>query len=234
MRLFFTSLLLLTLSSQVLAKVALDESAWKTSFNKDGVKIYSQKVQGQDIIAFRTIYTVDASVIDMLRVLRDAKGGMKWNDDLKTVEYISEPSDLEATIYEVRKFPWPFEDRDLIVHYLLSINKEKKSISVKFNSVKHKKRPKVKGKVRARLHYGLMEFWPEKDKTKIELTVLADPAGAIPAWVVNILQEKMPFKYIKTLETQAKKLKSKKYPGLAQVIEEYYQLYPETTVSSTN
>lgn len=174
------------------------------------------------------MYTVDAPIDQLLTVLRDAKGSVKWADDLLKVQYISEPSDLEATIYEVRKFPWPFQPRDLVIHYLLTINSKRKSISVKFNSVTHKDFPKKKGKVRASLEYGLFEFWPQKDRTKIELTILADPAGSIPSWVVNLFQKTKPFDYIKKLEKEAKKSDKPIRPGIKAAIEEYYSLFPET------
>ena len=218
--------LLLTLSS-VFAKIQLDERKWQESVDNDGVVILNQKVKGSDLIAFRTIYTVDAPVEKLLGVLRDAEAGTRWVKQLDKIVYISEPSDLEAIIYEVRDFPWPFNKRDLVIHYLLTINKARKSISVKFNSVDHPKFPKQEGKVRAKLKYGLFEFWPQGNQTKIELTILADPAGVIPAWVVNIFQKTQPFEYIKQLEKEAKKSKIALRPGLKSAIESYYFLFPE-------
>lgn len=209
------------------AKIVIQQDKWNKTLNKDGITIYDQKVKGYDIIAFKAVSTFNIPVNRLLVLLRDAKGSKRWSDNLKHIEYIEQPDDISSIIYEIRYFPWPFLDRDVITNYQLTINKEKKSLEVDFHSVGHKKFPENKKYVRAKVHYGRMNFWPKGNKTKIELIILADPRGNIPTWIVNLFQVDVPFSYIKSMRAQAKKEKRALLPGIAKLLNEYYQLFPE-------
>jgi hypothetical protein len=220
-------LILITIHSvSIFAEVKIDPKKWKKSYDRGNVKIYSQEVKGYDVIAFKTRAKVKADILNLLTVLRDAKGAVKWSDNLKHLEYIEQPNDLSATVYEIRDFPWPFEDRDVIVKYNCYINHERKSIYVDFHSVKHPKFPKKKNRTRGKLYFGAMEFWPRKNGTDIELIILAHPKGSIPSWVVNIFQEKVPYEYIKALEKQTTKNKRTPLPGIKALVDEFFKTYP--------
>lgn len=226
---FVTLILVMSLNLQVCSaesKIKIDPKKWKKSFDQDNIKVFSQQVKGYDVIAFKTTAFIKQNVIDLITVLRDAEGSEKWSANLKHIEYIDEINDLEAIVYELREFPWPLDDRDLVLQYKASLNHDNKSIFVTFHSVKHKKFPKRKNLIRANLYYGAMEFWPKSDGTYVELTILASPKGSIPTWVVNIFQEKVPYQFVIALEEQAKKSKRTPLPGIKALIDQYINLYP--------
>ena len=216
--------LILPLSS--FAEIKIDPENWQKTYSDDQIKIYSQHISGFDVIAFKTVAFIKQSALNLITVLRDAKGSEKWSESLKHIEYIDEINDLEAIVYEVRHFPWPLNDRDLVLQYKAFLNHQNKSILVTFNSVNHPKFPKRENRVRAKLYYGAMEFWPKKEGTKIELTILASPKGSIPSWLVNIFQEKVPYQFVLALEEQAKKSKRVPLPGIKELVSDYYRQYP--------
>lgn len=204
----------------------INHDKWKLEYSSSNHNIYGQKISNLGLIAFKAEAIVKADVLKLITVLRDAKGGERWSKNLMHLEYIEEPNDLEATIYEVRDFPWPFSDRDAVLKYKATINHKRKSIYVTFNSINHKKVPKNNQYVRGQLHYGLMEFWPRKEGTRIELTILADPKGIIPLWVVNLFQKNFPTKFIADLEEESRKSKRLPKPGIQDLVQKYINLYP--------
>lgn len=208
------------------ADIKINPKKWQQTYADDHIKIYSQPIKGFDVIAFKTVAFIKQTALNLITVLRDANGSEKWSDSLKHIEYIEEINDLEAIVYEVRDFPWPLSDRDLVVKYKASLNHQNQSILVNFHSVNHPDFPKRNGFVRAKLYYGAMEFWPLKEGTKIELTILASPKGSIPNWLVNIFQEKVPYQFVLALEEQTKKSKRIPLPGIKQLITKYFHLYP--------
>lgn len=203
----------------------INNNQWKQIFSSKSHIIYEQNIQELGLIAFKAEAILNIEMEKLITVLRDAKGSKKWSENLVHLEYINEISDLEAIVYEVRDFPWPFKDRDAVVKYKASINHERKSIYVTFNSINHPKYSVNTEYVRGILHYGLMEFWPRKDGTKIELTILADPKGIIPLWVVNLFQKSFPTKFITQMEVEASKSNRESRPGIHKLVQEYLSTY---------
>ena len=222
-----TLVFVLSHPSLTYATIEINPNKWEITYQDSRIKIYSQKIKGFDVIAFKTNAFIEQDVLSLITVLRDAKGSEKWSENLKYIEYINEINDLEAIVYEIRNFPWPLHDRDLVLQYKAALNKEHKSILVNFHSITHDKFPEQKDLVRAKLYYGAMEFWPKKGGTDIELTILASPKGSIPNWLVNIFQEKVPYQFVVALEEQSRKSKRTPLPGIKKLIEDYYQLYPQ-------
>lgn len=214
------------IATSAFAGPKIKHSAWKKSFEKDGISIFSQKIKGYDIIAFKATSSFETHISKLLTILRDAERSKEWSDNLKEVRYIDEPNDLSSILYEVRRFPWPFKNRDLVTSYKLSINEKRKSLIVNFQSVADSRAPENDDFVRAKLHYGSMEFWPKKDGTYIELIMMGDPKGSIPKWIVNFFQESVPFEYIKELKKQAAKETRPMLPGIKAIINKFFQKFP--------
>lgn len=214
----------------------IDPDKWSLQYSSKNHNIYGQKITDLGLIAFKAEAILDTNVEKLITVLRDAKGGEKWSNNLVHLEYIDEISDLEAIVYEIRNFPWPFTDRDAVLKYKATINHKRKSIYVTFNSTTHPKFPKTNEFVRGQLHFGLMEFWPRVQGTRVELTILADPKGVIPTWVVNLFQKNFPTKFIEDLEKETKRSTRIPKPGIKKLIQDYLDLYPAKNyaLSATN
>ena len=87
----------------------------------------------------------------------------------------------------------------------LNFNKKKKLLFVYSKSVNHPKIPILeKGRIRAVVAYSNIGIRPVSPKrTYVELTILADPKGSIPAWLVNFFQKKWPVAFLKALEKRS-------------------------------
>ena len=116
--------------------------------------------------------------------------------------------------------PWPLKDRDSVVHYKLSMSKDKKSLVLNFKSVDHSKMPLADNRVRAIITYGILEFSPRGDKTFARLTMLVDPMGKIPKWAVNLVQVRFPYDFLMSLNEYAPKTQLKPLPKIQKMIDQ--------------
>lgn len=197
----FKSLILVT------CLVSLNSYAgdWKKTFEKDGIQVFKKDSKNSDIQSLKARGIVYAPIEKITTILRDIDNATKWVPNLLERKYIQNISDTEAILYDVTAMPWPITDRDTVVHHTLVLSDDKKSVVLNFLSASNDLKPKVSGKVRAKIQTGYIKFTPDGDKTDVEMSILVDPKGSIPAWAVNIVQVSMPYDFIKALDKYAGK-----------------------------
>ncbi len=189
--------------------------AWKLETNKDGVQIFSQKIPGSPLLAFRAVGYVDAPLGEMLAILRNVEVATKWDDSLKVKRTLEDKSELEAETYSIVKIPFPFDDRDLVLNNSLSYDEKTHELIVLAKSVVRADTPPNKRYVRAHIKFAEFRIIPENETyIKISMECHVDPKGNIPNWLVNFIQQDLPYDFIKNLEKFAKIFKLKPNPSI--------------------
>ncbi len=211
-----TIFVLLLVSSLAVAK----DTKWKKELKKNGITVYSKKSKSSSIQSLRAIGDINASVYKITTILRDVKSATKWVPNLKKRKYIENISDTEAILYEVTVMPWPLVNRDTATHYELVLSEDKKSAILRFSAVSNKIKKEVKGLIRAKMEVGEIIFTPKGDKTRVEMTILVDPKGAIPSWAVNWVNVSMPYDFLYSLNKFAAKSSLKTPEGLKQLLDQ--------------
>jgi hypothetical protein len=220
--LFITLLLINSLNSYAKIK---DES-WRFVTKRGAIKILTQDVEETAIRALKAEGEIKSPLINVLTALRDISAAPNWSPFTISKKTIVERSDLWAITHDVLKMPWPLNKRDLIIDYKLELNKKNKELRVDFKSVNHQQYPPGNNIVRAYLHIGAMKLRPSKNGgTWVELTLLFDPMGFVPKWVVNALQITMPVNYLRSLEKYSKNLEQRPLPGIQKIYNELKMLY---------
>ena len=199
---------------------SIAEDKWIHITKKDGIDIFSRESKNSPIKSLRAEGIINGSLSKIVSIMRDVTGSTKWVPNLESRTYVKNISDTEAILYDISIMPWPVVNRDLVVHHRLSIAPDKKSLILNFNSVRNTKRPVKKSPVRATIHEGSIEFFPREDKTFIRLTLLVDPNGKIPKWVVNLLQVSMPYEFLMSLNKYASKSNLEPLPGIQALIDQ--------------
>ncbi len=200
-------------------------SDWKFETEKKGIKIYTKESKDSPIESLRAEGEIQAPVDKIVAILRDVGSATDWVPNLKKRDYVQNISDTEAILYDISIMPFPVKNRDMVVHHKLSISPDKHHLSLNFHSVKNSNAPKGKDYVRATIHKGLIEFHPRGKKTYIKMTLLVDPNGSIPKFLVNFIQVKLPFDFLDALNKYADETEKKPLPGLQALVD---QLVPLT------
>ncbi len=181
---------------------------WKFETEKDGVKIYSRKVKGTNILSFKAVGFVDAPLDKMLAALRNVEVATEWDKSLLVKKTLKDHSLIEADTYSVVDLPTFFDDRELVLNNILDYDEKTHELIVRAKSVDLKDAPRNKKYTRAEIRIAEFRIKPENDLfTKMSMECMVDPKGDIPPWLANIVQQDMPYNFIKNLEKFANKYK---------------------------
>jgi hypothetical protein len=216
---FYLIFLFSLLNFQCFGDDSLYGNDWKHVTRKGGINIYSKKMKGIPVKSLKAIGIIDAKIDNVVTILRDVRSASKWLPGLIERSYVENISDSEAILYDVNEMPWPVKNRDVVVHHKLELSEDYKSLILKFKSVTSGKKRVNSRNVRARFHIGEIKFTPTtNNKTRLELTLLVDPMGNIPKWVVNILQISMPYDFLEALNKFASKTEITPLPGIQKLL----------------
>jgi len=202
----------------VLAETEEDE--WIYVTKKDEITVYTKESKNSDIRALKAVGIVKAPVEKIITILRDVDSAKDWVPNLIERRYVKDISDTELIVYEISDLPWPVTDREMVLHYKLSVSKNKKSIILFFKSIDDKETPPNDDYVRAQFHYGKITFTPVQstEETDVEMILLVDPMGSVPKWAVNVMQVSLPHNFIMSLNKFASESKLETRPGIKKLI----------------
>ncbi len=159
------------------------QSDWKLAKDKNGIKVYTRTQTGSKNKEFKAYTTVNAPIAKVEAKLGDVDNFDEWMNDVINPRQVKKVSNNEYYNYIELKVPFPFDNRDMVLHVKKSnVNGV---ITLDQTSAPTEEEAK-KGKVRMTVASGKWILTPEGNTTKIEYTFSADPAGSIPTWVVNM------------------------------------------------
>jgi len=197
-----TTSVLLTLMI-LLAGEDIGEKDWVLVKNKSNIEIYTRKSDKTEIKEIKAITTIKASMAILKNMLMDVKTFPQWMPNVKSTKILKKVSDKEIYYYVVVKVPWPFTNRDNILHIKLLENPKLGITSIIIESDPDYI-PPAEGLVRIPKTSGKWEFTPvNNDSTNILLEYLVDPGGKVPVWVTNFFIADVPYKTILNLKEVA-------------------------------
>ena len=201
---FILILTAIFLSTLPVAEAAKPGVGWQKVMTQEGVAVDRKSVPGSPLFAFRGEGVFDLPIGKLVTVLKAADIAAEWVDlmlEHKVVRVVETDKNL---IYESYGLPWPIDDRDYVMHETMGYDAVGKVFTIDYQSVDDAGLPPKKEFVRA---VALQTYWRlEKvsdTQTKIEVEVHTDPKGALPAWLINLIQKDWPWKTISGLVKRA-------------------------------
>ena len=177
---------------------------WMPIDEKDGVSTYKTEIPGTKVVGFRGQTTVYASAEKVMGVLLDNDHRKDWVDRLNVSKVIEQKNPYEYVIYQEFHLPWPLKNRDFVYRGKAERAPDGRVI-LTLRSEENKNAPKTTG-VRADLKESKYIITPiGKFKCKVEVEILSNPKGAIPTWLVNLIQKSWPSKTLGSIKAQVEK-----------------------------
>ncbi|MFY0626128.1 MAG: hypothetical protein JXR07_07535 [Reichenbachiella sp.] len=157
---------------------------WNLAKDKNGIMVYTREAEGSDIKEFKAITTLDANLEDIIVVLQDYENYPKWYDHVKT-SYLIEKKENEANIYHLEMgMPFPFSNRDVVCKMVIDDSKDWVEVWIT-NEIGIK--PPDDGIVRMPVASGSWKLKQiSSNKVEVHHQFKGDPAGNIPAGIVNM------------------------------------------------
>lgn len=208
---FVISLMVIFLGDFMTPHEALSiDIIWKRiATTEDHIVVYEGSVEGYSLVAFKGVAIIDQPLERVASVIYNEDRKIDWMDRVHGQYRIKKIRPGKTIVYNQTSLPWPVDNREFIYEMNMVYNHKVNRLDATLKNKEGFKKLQQEGTVRGVfLDSGFNLFPHDKGrKTKIEVRVMVDPKGLIPAWLVNLLQASWPENTIRGLRTQSKKLK---------------------------
>jgi ribosome-associated toxin RatA of RatAB toxin-antitoxin module len=175
------------------------QSDWNLRKEADGIKVYTQKVAGSKLAAFKGVVTVNASINQLVESLKDVGNYDAWVPDCEVAALHHRQGNQQVHYMEIAA-PFPVSNRDSYSRY--TYQKEAGQATVTIESLPDFGPPKA-GIVRIPYANGFWRFEAiSPASTRVTYQVHADPGGSTPAWLANAAVVDNPFETLVNLRAE--------------------------------
>lgn len=189
--------------SNLLAEIT--SPSWEKIREEKGIIVYAQEIEGSDVIRVKTQMVIEAGIEEMQTFIEDISKRKEWVPFLAEARVLKVYTPTERLEYTLFDAPWPGSDRDFVYRRNL-IYKDNEKIVMEMTSEESELMPEQDDAVRAELlesRYTLLAL--SDNKTRAELIFHADLKGWLPDWIVNRIQEALPFRMLQKLKARIEK-----------------------------
>jgi START domain len=174
------------------------EPAWVFKNEKDNVKVYYRRTS--DVHEIKLVSSIKTTLSGLVHLLGEVEMYPSWGYKVMESKVIEKISDTEMYYYSRLDFPWPFSDRDIVMHTKLTQDSETRAIIATSTAVSSDKVPVKKDVVRITNAKTTWKIWPGASGwAYIEYYIYSDPGGNMPDWVVNMAIDMGPRETIKRM-----------------------------------
>jgi len=191
--LHLTSLILM------ISGMELKAQEWEFAKERDGIKIYTSHDTASSYKLFKGEIDLHSDVNTVSNLVEDVLNFDKWDDDISLIKVLGAEPGRSIRYYVQYDVPWPATDRDLCVKSEIRtdpVTGERVILSWSDPEAL----PEDPEFIR------IEKYWQKWTITssvagKVHLTLegYADPAGDIPAWIVNLAITNTPLNMLRKI-----------------------------------
>jgi hypothetical protein len=186
------------------------QTLWTLKKAESGISIYTRDAENSDYKELKSVLRLKTSLNSIVALLTDYESYPQWVYRCGVSSTIERISELEVVHYQNVIAPWPVDSRDFVVNVKLMQDPVSKTISIISTCIPDYI-PEVKDHVRIREFKASWTLTPQKDGTvEVVYQLLVNPAGSIPAWLINLAVVDGPFETSLNLIEWVKKDKYQK------------------------
>lgn len=175
------------------------DSTWQLKRETKQLKIYTRNISETGIKELRITTQFETSLSSIVALFNDVPANPEWVYSSKVSKITEKLAPNDIYYYSVSDFPWPLQDRDLIVRSTIEQNPDSKVVTSTSYS-KDEKYPLQKGIVRVTIFDSKWILTPlPGGKVNIEYIVKTDPGGNIPVFLTNMFIDRGPVATMKKM-----------------------------------
>jgi hypothetical protein len=179
-------------------------SNWEQKLDKEGIQVYTSKINGSSMDAFRGTMVVESSLSAIVALLQDYGRYPEWMFQTKEVKMLKREGN-QVYVYFVSKAPWPVKSRDNVNVSIFEQNPETKEILISIKAVPDYM-PPVAEYIRIPKAAGYWRLTPQgKGKVQLTYQMHSETGGSLPAWMSNLVVTQAPFQMLSNLREEIKK-----------------------------
>ena len=180
-----------------------EEEEWCFVYEADGITVHKRINEDTIFIEFKSTGVLRGEISDYLSVILDTEIMPDWAPQCIEAQNIESINDQETIVYVACNGVWPVADRDYVAKRTISSGSEKSAVRINIDLIENPDAPDIKGRV----HIPYLQCcWILKrinpSHTHVELRACVDPGGWLPAWLLNWGYRRIPYRYLKELESK--------------------------------
>lgn len=180
---------------------AATEERWDLATDKDGIRVWTREVHGSPLRAFKATMVVRSSLSGLINLIMDTDAAPRWVYRTKRIHLLKRDDARGSFVIRVETdFPWPLTDRDVVVAGQVLQDERSGIVTISSRAVSGPDYPPQPSFVRMPDMEGTWVFRP-LGAEMVEVTMLgrADPSGAIPPGIVNLIIDVTPFETMRAM-----------------------------------
>lgn len=176
----------------IVASQTAESAAWELDRDEEGIKVYTREVEGSRYREFKGVTEMETSLASAVGLLDDTSACQDWLYLCETSRVLDQKSWSERFIYQISDLPFPASRRDAIFKATIS-QPDLQEIRIDLSS-----RPDyIPETDHVRIHesqgFYLLQVIDD-DTVRLTWAMYINPAGSLPAFLVNRLLTDIPFK----------------------------------------
>lgn len=188
--------------------VAVGPAEFNLEKDKNGVKVYTRKIEGSSLKEFKGVTAIKTSLTSLVALMDDTDIYPQWLHNCKGAKLVQKMNQMERITWTHIHAPWPVSDRDTVTYSKIVQDPKSKTITIYLKGVADKY-PVQGGKVRVPALKGFWQFIPNKNGyVTVIYQVHSDPGGSIPDAIANATATDIPYH---TLLNMHRLVKQEKY-----------------------
>ncbi|MEO5891583.1 MAG: START domain-containing protein [Ferruginibacter sp.] len=197
-----TSLLLLAfLLIQIPAKPQED---WNLKKDKNGIKVFSRKIKDHKLDELKVECIINGRLSQLAAVLFDVNNQYQWVYKTSKSQLLKAISPTDVFFYSEIECPWPFDNRDLVIHMNMTQRPADKVMTIEAKSVNNYL-PEKNKLVRIKYSNATWIITPINSKQfKIDYRIQIDLGDGVPGWLVNLFSVNGPYESFSNLKEKIK------------------------------
>lgn len=182
---------------------------WVFQKEKNGVKIYKRKAaEGHEI---KLVTTFNAAPAALVALFNNVPEYPKWGYKVAHSELLKRVSDTEFYYYSRFDFPWPLDDRDVVMHTTVETDAVTKVVTLT-SKAEPNYLPEKEGIVRVRKANVFWTLTPNGNSaTEGEYRLSLLPGGLLPDASVSLASDTGP---VETVQKMKNLLKEERYKNV--------------------
>jgi len=211
--------LLITLAIPLLLIQADAPNEFSLEKDKNGVKVYTRKIEGSALKEFKGVTAIKTSLTSLVAVMDDTDSYTRWLHEVTQAKLLKAMNLKERITYTVIHAPWPVSDRDTATYSKISQHPKTKAVTILLQGQPNAY-PLQPGKVRVPALKGFWQFIPSSSGwVTVVYQVHSEPGGSIPDAIANATAIDIPYNTLLKLHSIVKeeKFQNAKIPDVQEL-----------------
>ena len=176
-----------------------DSADWKLRKDRNGIRVWTRDHKGKGILEYLSKITIETSMEKLIDIIQNVDKYPVWTANCETASIYKVLTDTSRIEYLTTKVPWPLEDRDVAMEFIIVENSDS-CFHANLTSVPDAV-PLSDDYVRIEISEGSWIFRKvDDDRVEVIHQFLSDPGGSIPMFIVNMFIVSGPYKTLENLK----------------------------------